>query len=48
MKVLKLMACSRDWNVLEKFHTRSPTNTSTIQNSRLFRVEFTPGLHAAA
>ena len=23
MNVLKLMACSRDWNVLEKFHTRS-------------------------
>ena len=44
MKVLKLMACSRDWNVREKFHTRSPTKTSTIQNSRLLRVEFTRGL----
>ena len=44
MKVLKLIACSRDWNVLEKFHTRRPTNTSTIQNSRLLRVEFTRSL----
>ena len=47
MKVLKLMAWSLRWNRVEKFQTRTPTTTSTIQNSRLFRVEFTNGLPTA-
>jgi hypothetical protein len=29
---------------VEKFHTRTPTTTRTIQNTRLFRVEFKSGL----
>ena len=29
---------------VEKFQTSTPTTTSTIQNSRLFSVEFTQGL----
>ena len=41
MKLLKLMASSLLWNRVEKFQTRTPTTTSTIQNSRLLRVEFT-------
>ena len=29
------------WNLLEKFHTPTATTTRTIQNTRLFNVEFT-------
>ena len=29
------------WNLLEKFHTPSATTTRTIQNTKLFNVEFT-------
>ena len=46
MKSLKATARSWVWNLVEKFHTRTPTTTSTIQNSRLFSVEFTPDLPA--
>ena len=30
--------------LVEKFQIRTPTTTSTIQNSKLFRVEFNLGL----
>ncbi len=29
------------WNRVEKFHTPTATTTRTIQNTRLFNVEFT-------
>jgi hypothetical protein len=41
MNWLKLMVWSRVLKRVEKFQTSTPTTTSTIQNSRLFRVEFT-------
>jgi hypothetical protein len=31
---------SRVWYFVEKFQMSTPTTTSTIQNSKLFRVEF--------
>ena len=33
---------SRVWNVVEKFQIKTPTMTSTIQNSKLLSVEFKP------
>jgi hypothetical protein len=32
------------WNFVEKFHTRTPTTTRAIQNTRLFSVEFKTNL----
>ncbi len=29
------------WNLVEKFHTPTATTTRTIQNTKLFNVEFT-------
>ena len=37
---LNTMVLSRVWNVVEKFQIRTPTTTSTIQNSKLLSVEF--------
>ena len=35
---------SRVWKFVEKFQISIPTTTRTIQNSRLFSVEFNLGL----
>jgi hypothetical protein len=43
MKSLKATGRSCVWNVVENFHTNTPTTTSTIQNSTRFNVEFTLG-----
>ena len=40
MNSLKLADVSLRWNLDEKFQTSTPTATRTIQNTRLFRVEF--------
>ena len=32
------------WNFVEKFQISTPTTTSTIQNNRLFNVEFKQSL----
>src|SRR6202521_5344813 len=44
MKSLKATGRSCGWNVVENFHTTTPTTTSTIQNSPRFNVEFTLSL----
>jgi ABC-type hemin transport system substrate-binding protein len=44
MKSLKATGRSCVWNVVENFHTNTPTTTSTIQNSTRFNVEFTLSL----
>ena len=44
MKSLKATGRSCVWNVVETFHTNTPTTTSTIQNSTRFNVEFTLSL----
>ena len=41
---LNAMGLSRVWNDVEKFQMRTPTTTRTIQNNRLFSVEFNLGL----
>jgi hypothetical protein len=40
MNSLKVSGFWLVWNLVEKFHTSPPTRTSTIQKTRLFRVEF--------
>ena len=35
------------WNFVEKFQIARPTTTRTIQNIKLFNVEFTQGLPKA-
>jgi hypothetical protein len=40
MNSLNFSAFWLGWNRVEMFHTSIPTRTSTIQNARLFRVEF--------
>jgi hypothetical protein len=40
MKSLKATGLLLVWNFVEKFHTTTPTTTRTIQNTRLFSVEF--------
>jgi hypothetical protein len=40
MNSLKLRGFWLVWNFVEKFHTRTPTTTRTIQKTRLFSVEF--------
>ena len=40
MNSLKVSGWWPVWNVVEKFHTRTPTTTRTIQKTRLFSVEF--------
>ncbi len=42
MNLLNGRGVSRVWNVAEKFQIRTPTMTSTIQNSKLLSVEFKP------
>ena len=37
---LKLTRLSLRWKLEEKFHTRATTTIRTIQNTRLFKVEF--------
>jgi hypothetical protein len=44
MNSLKFNAFGLVWNFVEKFHTRTPTTTRTIQNTRLLSVEFKPCL----
>ncbi len=44
MNSLKLTDRSCCWNFVEKFQMSTPTTTSTIQNSKLFRVEFKQSL----
>src|SRR5438046_10629331 len=41
MNSLNFSAFWLGWNRVEIFHTSIPTSTRTIQNARLFRVEFT-------
>ncbi len=43
MNSLKVTGVSLFWNFEEKFQTRSPTTTRTIQKTRLFKVEFNGG-----
>ena len=44
MNSLNVSRWSRVWYFVEKFQMSTPTTTSTIQNSKLFKVEFTPSL----
>jgi hypothetical protein len=47
MNSLKLTVRSWVWNFVEKFQIARPTTTRTIQNIKLFNVEFTQGLPKA-
>jgi hypothetical protein len=40
MNSLNFSAFWLGWKRVEMFHTSIPTSTRTIQNARLFRVEF--------
>jgi hypothetical protein len=44
MKSLKPIRRSLVCSLVEKFQIPTPTTTSTIQNNKLFSVEFTQGL----
>ena len=47
MKSLNMIGRSCCWSFVEKFQISTPTTTSTIQNSKLFNVEFTQSLPKA-
>ena len=47
MNSLKLTACSCGLEFVEKFQIRTPSTTSTTQNTRLFSVEFKQSLPIA-
>jgi hypothetical protein len=44
MNSLKVATRSCDWSRVEKFQMSTPTTKSTIQNNRLFSVEFKQSL----
>ena len=45
MNSLKLNGLWLVWNLVENCQTRAPMTTRTIQNTRLFKVEFKLGPH---
>ena len=44
MNSLNVIVFSACWNLVEKFQMSTPRTTSTIQNNRLFNVEFKQSL----
>ena len=47
MKSLNRTCCSFCCSLVDTFQIRTPTTTTTIQNNKLFKVEFKPSLPKA-
>jgi hypothetical protein len=47
MKSVKLRVLEADWNLVEKFQTRTAMTAMTIQNTKLRSVEFKTSLQPA-